>query len=154
MGLLFPVIGVAAIFLLLRGHDLPGGGFVAGITMAVAFILQYMARGTIWVEARLHVLPVHWMGFGLLLAGGTGAAAWLFGRPFLTSYFSYAEFPLIGRIPVASALALRHRRVLARGRGNRADADRYRAPVRAKPPRPARDGSRRAPAEPPMAKVE
>ena len=104
MGLLFPVIGVAAVFLLLRGHDLPGGGFVAGITMAVAFILQYMARGTIWVEARLHILPVYWMGVGLLLAGGTGAAAWLFGRPFLTSYFSYAEVPLIGRIPIASAL--------------------------------------------------
>ena len=42
--------------------------------MAVAFILQYMARGTIWVEARLRILPVRWMGFGLLLAGGTGAA--------------------------------------------------------------------------------
>ena len=61
--------------------------------MAVAFILQYMARGTIWVEARLRVLPVRWMGFGLLLAAGTGAAAWLFGRPFLTSHFSYLEFP-------------------------------------------------------------
>jgi multicomponent K+:H+ antiporter subunit A len=104
MGLLFPVIGVVAIFLLLRGHDMPGGGFVAGLTMAVAFILQYMARGTIWVEARLHVLPVYWMGVGLLLAGGTGAAAWVFARPFLTSYFSYAHIPLIGRVPAASAL--------------------------------------------------
>jgi multicomponent K+:H+ antiporter subunit A len=104
MGLLFPVIGVTAIFLLLRGHDLPGGGFVAGITMAAAFILQYMARGATWVEARLRVLPVHWMGVGLLLAGGTGAAAWLFARPFLTSHFSYAELPLIGRVPLASAL--------------------------------------------------
>jgi multicomponent K+:H+ antiporter subunit A len=104
MGLLFPVIGVVAIFLLLRGHDMPGGGFVAGLTMAVAFILQYMARGTIWVEARLHVLPVFWMGVGLLLAGGTGAAAWVFARPFLTSYFSYAHIPLIGRVPAASAL--------------------------------------------------
>ena len=99
MALLFPVIGVTAVFLLLRGHDLPGGGFVAGITMAVAFILQYMARGTNWVEARLRVLPVRWMGVGLLLAGGTGAAAWLFARPFLTSYFSYAEVPLIGAFP-------------------------------------------------------
>ena len=98
------MIGAAAAFLLLRGHDLPGGGFVAGITMAVAFILQYMARGTIWVEARLRVLPVRWMGVGLLLAGGTGAAAWLFARPFLTSYFSYAEIPLIGAVPLASAL--------------------------------------------------
>jgi multicomponent K+:H+ antiporter subunit A len=104
MGLLFPVIGVTAIFLLLRGHDMPGGGFVAGITMAVAFILQYMARGTFWVEARLRILPVRWMGVGLLLAGGTGAAAWLFGHPFLTSYFAYADLPLIGQIPAASAL--------------------------------------------------
>jgi multicomponent K+:H+ antiporter subunit A len=104
MGLLFPVIGAAALFLLLRGHDLPGGGFVAGLTMAVAFILQYMARGTIWVEAHLRVLPVRWMGFGLLVGGATGVAAWLFGRPFLTSYFSYAELPLIGSVPLASAL--------------------------------------------------
>ena len=112
MALLFPVIGVAAMFLLLRGHDLPGGGFVAGITMAVAFILQYMARGTSWVEARLRVLPVRWMGVGLLLAGGTGAAAWLFGRPFLTSYFSYAEMPLIGARSVGERPPLRPRRVL------------------------------------------
>jgi multicomponent K+:H+ antiporter subunit A len=104
MGLLFPVIGITAVFLLLRGHDLPGGGFVAGITMAAAFILLYMARGTVWVEARLHVMPVRWMGFGLLLGGGTGTAAWVFGRPFLTSYFAYAELPLIGPVPMASAL--------------------------------------------------
>jgi multicomponent K+:H+ antiporter subunit A len=104
MGLLFPVIGVTAVFLLLRGHDLPGGGFVAGITMAVAFILQYMARGTNWVEARLRVLPVHWMGVGLLVGGATGAMAWLFGGAFLTSYFSYAEIPLVGAVPLASAL--------------------------------------------------
>jgi multicomponent K+:H+ antiporter subunit A len=104
MRLLFPVIGVAAAFLLLRGHDLPGGGFVAGLTMAVAFILQYMAGGAAWTEARLRILPVRWMGFGLLLAAGTGAGAWLFGRPFLTSHFSYADLPLIGSAPLASAV--------------------------------------------------
>ena len=103
MTMLFPVIGVVAVFLLLRGHDLPGGGFVAGLTMAVAFILQYMARGTVWVEARLQVLPVRWMGMGLLLAVGVGAGAWLFGRPFLTSSFSYIEIPFIGPVPLASA---------------------------------------------------
>ena len=103
-------------FLLLRGHDLPGGGFVAGITMAVAFILQYMARGTIWVEARLRILPVRWMGVGLLLAGGTGAAAWLFGRPFLTSYFSYADIASDRRGSAGERAALRPRRVRARRR--------------------------------------
>jgi multicomponent K+:H+ antiporter subunit A len=104
MTMLFPIIGAAAAFLLLRGHDLPGGGFVAGVTMTVAFILQYMARGTVWVEARLRVLPMRWMGIGLLLAVGVGATAWLFDRPFLTSSFSYVEIPLIGAVPLASAL--------------------------------------------------
>jgi multicomponent K+:H+ antiporter subunit A len=104
MGMLFPVIGAVAAFLLLRGHDLPGGGFVAGVVMAAAFILQYMAHGTTWVEARLRVLPMRWMGIGLLLAGGVGAGAFLFGRPFLTSSFSYVDVPLIGDVPLASAL--------------------------------------------------
>jgi multicomponent K+:H+ antiporter subunit A len=102
--MLFPVIGAVALYLLLRGHDLPGGGFAAGITMAVAFILQYLARGTVWVEARLLVLPVLWIGAGLLLAGATGAGAWFFGFPFLTSHFSYLSVPFIGEIPIASAL--------------------------------------------------
>ncbi len=103
MAMLFPVIGAVAVFLLLRGHDLPGGGFVAGVTMAVAFILQYMARGTVWVEARLRVLPVRWMGIGLLLAINVGAAAWLSGRNFLSSSFSYVDIPLIGAVPLATA---------------------------------------------------
>ncbi len=106
MAMLFPVIAIAAAFLLFRGHDLPGGGFVAGLTMAVAFILQYIARGTAWVESRLLILPMRWMGIGLLLATGVGAAAWLFGRPFLTSSFSYVDIPLIGAVPLASALLL------------------------------------------------
>jgi multicomponent K+:H+ antiporter subunit A len=104
MRLLFPVIAVASVFLLLRGHDLPGGGFIAGVTLAIAVILQYMAFGTIWVESRLHVLPVRWIGVGLLLAAGTGVVATLFGRPFLTSHFSYIDLPLLGKIPLASAL--------------------------------------------------
>jgi multicomponent K+:H+ antiporter subunit A len=104
MSLLFPIIGILAFYLLLRGHDLPGGGFVAGVTMAVAFIVQYMARGTSWVEARLRVLPVRWMGAGLLVAAGVGAAAWLFNRPFLTSSFSYLEVRWLGAVPLASAM--------------------------------------------------
>ena len=104
MTILFPFIGAIAVFLLLRGHDLPGGGFVAGVTMAVAFILQYMAHGTHWVEARLRVLPVRWMGLGLGLAVAVGAAAWLFDLPFLTSSFSYVQIPWVGSVPIATAL--------------------------------------------------
>jgi multicomponent K+:H+ antiporter subunit A len=102
--LLFPVICLVAVFLLLRGHDLPGGGFVAGLTASIALILQYMLGGTLWIEARLRILPLRWMAVGLLLATGTGLTAWLFGRPFLTSYFAYAELPVIGAVPMASAV--------------------------------------------------
>jgi multicomponent K+:H+ antiporter subunit A len=101
---LFPIVIVLAAYLFLRGHDLPGGGFAAGIAMTSAFILQYMAAGTRWLEDRLRVLPLAWIGFGLLLAVGTGMGAWLFGYPFLTSHSRYLDLPLIGKVPAASAL--------------------------------------------------
>jgi multicomponent K+:H+ antiporter subunit A len=102
--LMFPVILLFGLHLFLRGHDLPGGGFVAGITVAVALILLYMARGARWVEAHLRVLPVRWIGAGLLLAVSTGLASLAFGRPFLTSHFRYAELPVLGKLPLASAV--------------------------------------------------
>ncbi len=104
MRLLFPVVAMMAMFLLLRGHDLPGGGFAAGLTFAIAFILQYVAGGVRWVEARLTVLPVRWIGFGLLASLGTGLAAAIFSQPFLTSAFQYVDLPWLGRLPLASAL--------------------------------------------------
>ncbi|CAH2400799.1 monovalent cation/H+ antiporter subunit A [Mesorhizobium ventifaucium] len=100
---MFPVIIVLAAYLLLRGHDAPGGGFVAGVAMAAGFILQYMAAGTAWVEERLRILPVVWIGVGLLMAALTGIASTLFGDAYLTSYFRYVELPLIGKVPFASA---------------------------------------------------
>jgi multicomponent K+:H+ antiporter subunit A len=100
MRLMFPATGVLAVYLLLRGHDLPGGGFVAGITLAVAVILQYMAGGTRWVEDRLRIRPMRWVGTGLLLAAATGAGAWLFAHPFLTSHS-----PVIGGLKLPSAMA-------------------------------------------------
>ncbi|EIM03342.1 cation:proton antiporter [Rhodanobacter thiooxydans] len=102
--LMAPVIVLFGLHLFLRGHDLPGGGFVAGITVSVALILLYMARGARWVEAHLRVLPVRWIGLGLLLAAGTGLGSLAFGRPFLTSYFRHVELPVLGELPLASAV--------------------------------------------------
>ena len=102
--LMAPVILLFGLHLFLRGHDLPGGGFVAGITVAVALILLYMARGARWVEAHLRVLPLRWIGAGLLLAVCTGLGSLAFGRPFLTSAFQYLELPLLGRVPLATAM--------------------------------------------------
>jgi multicomponent K+:H+ antiporter subunit A len=72
--------------------------------MSIALILQYIAAGTRSAESRLRVRPMNWMAGGLLVAAGTGAAAMLFGYPFLTSWFRYLDLPIIGKVPVATAL--------------------------------------------------
>ncbi len=101
---LFPVIITFAIYIFMRGHDMPGGGFSAGLTLSIAFLLQYLAGGTRWAEDRLRILPLRWMGAGILTASATGIGAWFFGYPFLTSHFQYVELPLIGKMPAATAL--------------------------------------------------
>ncbi|HEX5953358.1 MAG TPA: hydrogen gas-evolving membrane-bound hydrogenase subunit E, partial [Rhodanobacteraceae bacterium] len=99
-----PLIALFALHLFLRGHDLPGGGFVAGITVTMTLIVLYMAAGARWVEARLKVAPVRWIGVGLLLAIATGLAAVVLGEPFLTSYHGLWSVPVLGNIPFNSAL--------------------------------------------------
>ncbi|SCY95437.1 multisubunit potassium/proton antiporter, PhaA subunit /multisubunit potassium/proton antiporter, PhaB subunit [Paracoccus tibetensis] len=101
---MFPVLMMIAAYFFFRGHDLPGGGFAAGVTMAIAFLLQYLATNVRWVEARLTVLPIRWIGMGLLIAVGTGMGSWVFGYPFLTAYAQYVTLPLIGDVPAATAL--------------------------------------------------
>ena len=101
---LFPVIITFAAFLFIRGHDQPGGGFAAGITMAIAFLLQYLAGGARWAEDRLRVLPLRWISVGLLIATATGMGAWFFGYPFLTTHSRYVEIPFLGKAPLASAM--------------------------------------------------
>jgi len=101
---LFPFVIAFALYLFFRGHDWPGGGFVAGIVLSIGFIMQYMAAGARWVESHLVILPLRWMGAGLLAAAGTGLGALAFGYPFLTSFFRYVQIPVIGKTPIASAL--------------------------------------------------
>lgn len=101
---MFPALITFAVYVFMRGHDLPGGGFSAGLTLSIAFLLQYLAGGTRWAEDRIRILPLRWMGAGILLATLTGAGAWLLGYPFLTSHSRYIELPLIGKMPAATAL--------------------------------------------------
>jgi multicomponent K+:H+ antiporter subunit A len=100
-----PLIALFALHLFLRGHDLPGGGFVAGITVTMALIVLYMAAGARWVEARLKVAPVRGIGAGLLLAIATGLAAVVLGEPFLTSYHGHWTLPVLGNVAYNSALS-------------------------------------------------
>ncbi|MCW5721477.1 MAG: DUF4040 domain-containing protein, partial [Devosia sp.] len=104
MNWMFPVIIVLAVYLFLRGHDQPGGGFAAGIVMSIGFILQYMAGGTRWTEERLRILPLKWIGTGLVFALLIGIVPQIMGYPFMTTGFQYAQIPFIGQVPMASAL--------------------------------------------------
>lgn len=102
--LLLPLALVVAIFVLLRGHNLPGGGFIAGLVTAVALILQYLANGVAWTQTRLSHRLNPLVGIGLALATATGLASWLFGFPFLTSTFTHVHWPLVGEFELASAM--------------------------------------------------
>ncbi|APW43406.1 monovalent cation/H+ antiporter subunit A [Rhodoferax saidenbachensis] len=104
MRLLLPVAAVIAVYLFMRGHNLPGGGFVAGLVLSTAFIVQYIVSGTQWVEAHMPLAPPRWIAFGLLTASGTGLGSFFFGYPFLTTHMAHFTLPLLGEIHVASAL--------------------------------------------------
>ncbi|XKE46329.1 monovalent cation/H+ antiporter subunit A [Halomonas organivorans] len=101
---LLPLALLVSVFIFLRGHNLPGGGFIAGLISAVALILLYMARGVEWAQARLdfQYQPVAIAGVGI--AALTGAGSWLFGHPYLTSAFGHFHLPLIGDLELATAL--------------------------------------------------
>lgn len=100
---LLPFMMVTAAYFFLRGHNLPGGGFVAGLIFAVAIIVQYMLAGTVWVESRIDLRSHRWIAYGLVIACLTGLGAFLFGYPFLTSHTAHLRLPFLGEIHVPSA---------------------------------------------------
>ncbi len=102
--LMLPLTMLVAVFILLRGHNLPGGGFVAALVTSIALLLQYVASGVLWTEARITVNYRVLAGAGILVAGLTGAGSWLFGYPFLTTAFGHFHLPWIGEIELATAM--------------------------------------------------
>ncbi|BCR25212.1 monovalent cation/H+ antiporter subunit A [Aquipseudomonas alcaligenes] len=102
--LLLPLALLISVFIFLRGHNLPGGGFIAGLITAVALALQYIASGVAWVEQRLPLNYQRMAGAGVLIATLTGLGSWVFGRPFLTSAFGHFELPLVGEFELATAM--------------------------------------------------
>jgi multicomponent K+:H+ antiporter subunit A len=102
--MLLPVAGMVSVYFLLRGHNAPGGGFVGGLVMATAILVQYMTSGVLWVESRLRVHPQYWIAVGLLAAGIAGISAWFFAAPFLTSIEWEGTLPLLGTLHLSSVL--------------------------------------------------
>lgn len=101
--LLLPVAIVVAVHFFLRGHNAPGGGFVAGLVLSIALLMQYLVSGTRWVESRTNVWPARWIAAGLLLAVATGVGAFVFGYPFMTTHTAHITLPWIGDVHLPSA---------------------------------------------------
>lgn len=101
---LLPICLTVALYIFLRGHNEPGGGFIAGLIASVALLLQYVANGVNWVQSRLRGNYVGWVAWGLTIALATGAGSWWFERPFLTTAHGYVPIPLVGKVHLATAM--------------------------------------------------
>ncbi|MCU0809808.1 MAG: DUF4040 domain-containing protein [Thiobacillaceae bacterium] len=126
--ILLPLALLVAVFILLRGHNQPGGGFIAGLITSVALIVQYLANGADWTHQRMRASPASplplpqagegdkagpkpiydshpLIAWGLGIAAFTGLASWLFGYPYLTSTHGHLHWPVVGEFELASAMA-------------------------------------------------
>ncbi len=101
--IMMPFVMLVGVYIYLRGHNMPGGGFVAGLVFAIAVVLQYLASGQGWTAKRQRV-PFHGLiGAGILVATATGLGSMAFGRPFLTSYFAHVHLPPLEDFELATA---------------------------------------------------
>lgn len=96
--LIFPLMLMFSLFLLLRGHDAPGGGFVGGLVAAAAFALFAFATSVTRARDALRRSTFHLIGLGLLCAFVSGLPG-LFGeQPFLTATWTGISVPVIGKL--------------------------------------------------------
>ncbi|TDT77076.1 multisubunit potassium/proton antiporter PhaA subunit /multisubunit potassium/proton antiporter PhaB subunit [Litoreibacter halocynthiae] len=100
---IMPVVLLVGFYIFWRGHNEPGGGFIAGLIVSIGVVMQYMASGFAWTSARLRY-PYHGViGAGVLIAGFTGIGSWFVGKPFLTSDFTYVRIPPFEKFELATA---------------------------------------------------
>lgn len=92
-----------SVYLLLAGHNMPGGGFIGGLVTSGAIILLYMAYGEKLVNKLFPVDFRLLIPIGLSVAVLTGLGALLFNEPFLTQTFGHVTLPLLGEVELATA---------------------------------------------------
>ncbi len=102
--ILFHTMVVFGLFLLFSGHNLPGGGFVAGLVTGIGFVVRYLAGGRYELSAaaplQAHVL----LGTGLVMATGTGIASMVFGASVLQSAIIRATLPVFGDVKLVTSV--------------------------------------------------
>ena len=96
--LLTGLLLVFSVFLLLRGHNFPGGGFAGGLVAASAFVLHALATDFASARRLLAFDPRTIMGFGLAVATGSGIVAFFQGEPFLTGIWDKTPLPVVGKL--------------------------------------------------------
>lgn len=101
---LLPLALLVSAFIFIRGHNMPGGGFIAGLITAVAFLQQYIAHGVEWMTQRLKINYELLIACGLFIATATGLGSFLFERPFMTTWFDHFHLPWVGEFELASAM--------------------------------------------------
>lgn len=101
---ILPIISLIAVFFFMRGHNLPGGGFTAGVIVATGVIIQYMVSGIHWVENRSRIRPQNWVAIGLVIAALTGCLPFLYGLPFLSALAWHIHLPMIGDLHFSSVM--------------------------------------------------
>jgi multicomponent Na+:H+ antiporter subunit B len=101
---LFPLLLLFSIFLLLRGHNQPGGGFTGGLLASSAFALYWVAFDAATAQRALGLSPFRLIGAGLLLAIGSGWIGPLWGAPFLTGVWMKVTVPGLGAFDIGTPL--------------------------------------------------
>ena len=101
---LLPLQLLFSIFLLLRGHDEPGGGFIAGLVAAGAIVLYLFAHGVVATRRLIQVDPHDLLGLGLILALLAAILPLLLGEPFLTAQWLTLQFAEDVELKLSSVL--------------------------------------------------
>src|SRR3546814_15806712 len=76
------------------------------LIFATAVILQYMAGGILWVEARPRIQPQYWIAAGLFIAGIAGVSAWWVAKPLLSALGWHFSLPVVDRKRVVSGKSM------------------------------------------------
>lgn len=95
---LLPLMLLFSLFLLHRGHNEPGGGFVGGLVAAAAFSLYTLAFGPHEARRALRVPPGALIALGLLIAVLSGTPALVLGRPFMEGLWFPWSIPGVGKV--------------------------------------------------------
>lgn len=101
--ILVPPLVLFALYLLMAGHNRPGGGFVAGLTMAAAVVLRGQARGAREALRLIVVRPLTLLGLGLLLAVVVALAPMAAGGGFLDQPFTEVVLPVFATVKLTAA---------------------------------------------------